>query len=152
MATLGWFCRKSETRNKSFFLFRHHHGNATPRRNHIPSTFGATNRDTQIQRQNERERERERKRMYFWFVLWRPFERMMTETFQFPVYFFIVLSLSLSISLSLFSARLSSCLFNNSIFPFLFHSLCLFQYKFQTIFYWETIFASFSEHRSLCLF
>ena len=98
MATLGWFCRKSETRNKSFFLFRHHHGNATPRRNHIPSTFGATNRDTQIQRQNEREREK--KRMYFWFVLWRPFERMMTETFQFPVYFFIVLSLFLFPSLS----------------------------------------------------
>ena len=148
MATLGWFCRKSETRNKSFFLFRHHHGNATPRRNHIPSTFGATNRDTQIQRQNEREK----KDVFLVCSLktfWENDDRNIPIS---SLFLHCSLSLSLSISLSLFSARLSSCLFNNSIFTFIFHSLCLFKYKFQTIFYWETIFASFSEHRSLCLF
>lgn len=140
----------SEKRNQKWVFLSF---STPPRQRHATAQsyplhfWGHKQRHTDTETKWERE-----KRMYFWFVLWRPFERMMTETFQFPVYFFIVLSLSLSISLSLFSARLSSCLFKNSIFPFLFHSLCLFQYKFQTIFYWETIFASFSEHRSLCLF
>ena len=85
----------SEKRNQKWVFLSF---STPPRQRHATAQsyplhfWGHKQRHTDTETKWERERE---KRMYFWFVLWRPFERMMTETFQFPVYFFIVLSLSL---------------------------------------------------------